>query len=368
MKKSFFIFFLILQFIQNSKAAIQEDITLGYARAQPPIKKVVKQTTVKPVTQVVQTNTDPEVADLQRRAAQFPQEQQNTVLPKVVSGNCIVQNYYMDKALYFYFISEKLTNTIEYPEIKDLYVIGKSEYGYPILKYLLPKDSIQEANVYLNINESLYKIIQLNNPIELKSRIEYQKPTPFSKVYHATFIDKSSLSTNRFKLLDEISNNIILYYDLLKDRFTIVKKQSFWEALLNSKQECYQLDDEDFKVSRLEYKKKFGDMNSDYINIYELFKNYEKYYYLYKKTKIEQPKLNQIENDVSNYNSTLDFDSKIIISIISLTSLFVIYNLVVIKKRSFKKNIKELETKQETNNNDENIINNSQSNVKINIS
>lgn len=54
------------------KAAFGEDITLGYARAQPPIKKVVKQTTVKPVTQVVQTNTDPDVADLQRRAQQQP--------------------------------------------------------------------------------------------------------------------------------------------------------------------------------------------------------------------------------------------------------------------------------------------------------
>ena len=58
------------------KAAFGEDITLGYARAQPPVQKIIKKPAnkliVKPVTQTVQTNTDPEVADLQRRAQQQP--------------------------------------------------------------------------------------------------------------------------------------------------------------------------------------------------------------------------------------------------------------------------------------------------------
>ena len=58
------------------KAAFGEDPTAGYFRVPPPTQKIVKKTVnkpiVKPVTQVVQTNTDPEVADLQRRAQQQP--------------------------------------------------------------------------------------------------------------------------------------------------------------------------------------------------------------------------------------------------------------------------------------------------------
>jgi hypothetical protein len=53
-----------------------EDDTAGYFRVPPPTQKIVKKTVnkpiVKPVTQTVQTNTDPEVADLQRRAQQQP--------------------------------------------------------------------------------------------------------------------------------------------------------------------------------------------------------------------------------------------------------------------------------------------------------
>lgn len=53
-----------------------EEDTKYYARAQPPVQKIIKKPAnkliVKPVTQTVQTNTDPEVADLQRRAQQQP--------------------------------------------------------------------------------------------------------------------------------------------------------------------------------------------------------------------------------------------------------------------------------------------------------
>ena len=53
-----------------------EDDTAGYFRVPPPTQKIVKKTVikpiVKPVTQTVQTNIDPEVADLQRRAQQQP--------------------------------------------------------------------------------------------------------------------------------------------------------------------------------------------------------------------------------------------------------------------------------------------------------
>ena len=58
------------------KAAFGEDPTVGYFRVPPPTQKIVKKTVikpiVKPVTQTVQTNIDPEVADLQRRAQQQP--------------------------------------------------------------------------------------------------------------------------------------------------------------------------------------------------------------------------------------------------------------------------------------------------------
>lgn len=58
------------------KAAFGEDPTVGYFRVPPPTQKIVKKPAnkpiVKPVTQTVQTNTDPEVADLQRRAQQQP--------------------------------------------------------------------------------------------------------------------------------------------------------------------------------------------------------------------------------------------------------------------------------------------------------
>lgn len=53
-----------------------EGDTAGYFRVPPPTQKIVKKTVnkpiVKPVTQTVQTNIDPEVADLQRRAQQQP--------------------------------------------------------------------------------------------------------------------------------------------------------------------------------------------------------------------------------------------------------------------------------------------------------
>lgn len=58
------------------KAAFGEDPTVGYFRVPPPTQKIVKNSTNKPivklVTQTTQTNTDPEVADLQRRAQQQP--------------------------------------------------------------------------------------------------------------------------------------------------------------------------------------------------------------------------------------------------------------------------------------------------------
>ena len=64
------------------KAAFGEDPTAGYFRVPPPTQKIVKKTVnkpiLKPVTQIVQTNTDPEVADLQRRAQQTIQKQEPT--------------------------------------------------------------------------------------------------------------------------------------------------------------------------------------------------------------------------------------------------------------------------------------------------